>query len=104
MQNVKFTGLASNMLYNVSAYVVTTDGRNSTGSKTMSISTNTKATPTGGSQDILTSATVVTKDPHKSPIHTAARAITSQSDINTSTNSGSLETRSGSVSAAIGAV
>ncbi|XP_065194597.1 uncharacterized protein LOC135825890 [Sycon ciliatum] len=65
---------------------------------------NTKDETTSGSQDSPASATVIPKDLHKSPIHTAARAITSQSDINTSTNSGSLETRSGSVSAAIGAV
>eukprot|EP00117_Sycon_ciliatum_P041072 scpid55115/ scgid30101/ len=94
MQNVKFTGLASNMLYNVSAYVVTTDGRNSTGSKTMSISTSTNAKTTSDSQDSPISATAVTKDPNENPIHTAVQAITNQSDSNIDTESGSQDNTS----------
>ena len=103
MQNVKFMGLASSMLYNVSAYVVTTDGRTSSGSKTMSISTNTNATTTSDSQDSHTSATAVPKDPHESPIHTAVQAITNQSDSNIDTESGSQESTSSFGLAAIGA-
>eukprot|EP00117_Sycon_ciliatum_P024265 scpid82534/ scgid20405/ len=61
MQNVKFTGLASNMLYNVSAYVVTADGRTSSGSNGMSISTNTEANSDteSGSQDNTSSFGIV---------------------------------------------
>eukprot|EP00117_Sycon_ciliatum_P038243 scpid89361/ scgid28461/ len=144
VHNVTLTGMASNVLHNLSAFVVTKDGRNSTASNVVNISTkpsavkvittsvsqgitssaisitkggrtstvsnamsigttlsNTKDKTTSGSQDSPASATVVPRDLHESPIQTA---VTNQSDINTSTNSGSLETRSGSVSAAIGAV
>eukprot|EP00117_Sycon_ciliatum_P000162 scpid58455/ scgid6341/ len=71
-QNVKFIGLASNMLYNVSAFVVTVDGRNSTASNVVSIATKPSVfiATTGVSQGDMSSVIVVTKDRRTSTVST----------------------------------
>ena len=65
VHNVTLTGLASNVLYNISAFVVTKDGRNSTASYVVNISTKpsaVKAITTSVSQCTTSSAIPVTNN------------------------------------------
>ena len=94
VHNVTLTGLASNVHYNVSAFVVTKDGRHSSPSNVVNISTKpsaVKAITTSLSQGITSSAIPVTKVGRTSTVSSAMGIGTTLSNTKDETTSGSQD-------------